>query len=164
MIEKRVIMNSLQLHVGSSIPGWGFLLILIASVLIGAGIGYVYDCMSVELHSSSMLIGGIISFAVAIVAIFFMANPPHEENVQLVEKEYGVNSAAFIPVKNNDDENYLRECNEFNTVVSSGYDGRYDYTYFTNKGKYDITMKIENGKMTMVDNHGIVKPNGKGIE
>lgn len=155
MIEKRVIMNSLQLHVGSPLPFWAFLLILIACTLIGTGIGYAYDVISDNIDSHGAVICGLIMFVITGVAIIIMASPSHEENIQTVERAYGVDSAAFIPV----DDKTL----EFTSVVASGSCVRSNYTYVENGGKHNVSVRIDNGEMTMVSDAGVIKPDGRGI-
>lgn len=155
MIVKGIIMNSVELHVGSSLPFWAFLLILIAGTMIGVGVGYAYDVISDDIYSHGAVICGLIMFVITGVAIIIMANPSHEENIQTFERAYGMDSAAFIPV---DDKTP-----EFTWAIANGSCVRNNYTYVANGGRHNVSVIIDNGKMTMVSDGGVVKPDGKGI-
>lgn len=147
-------MNSVELHAGSSLPFWAFLLILIAGTMIGAGIGYICDAITL---SESTFGCSVIMFLLTGIAIIFIANPSHAENIKTVEQSYGVNSAAFIPVDGN--------TTELTAFAARGSDGRHNYTYIANGGKkYNVSVKIYDGKMTMMSDNGIIKPNGKWIQ
>lgn len=100
---------------------------------------------------------GAYAFVFTFLILCLTLDAPHTENVGLFEKAYGVEAPAFVPVDACDVDNIER------LVSQPPRDGAYEYTYVTSKSKKKVTVKLNGDKLTMVVDHGVIRPNGKCI-
>lgn len=157
-------MDSLQLNTGSTfpIPFIGILAISIGVFMVFQLLGVMYlvaarDSYSKKVDNLIDSVGFVMAFMAFIIMSVAFMNDVHTENVELFEKAYGVEAAAFVPVD-------ARNVDNIEKLVSQPpHDGAYEYTYITSKSKKKVTVKLNGDKLTMVGDHGVIRPNGKGI-
>ena len=162
-----VIVDSLQLNTGSTfpIPFVGILAISIGVLVVFLLFGFLYKTVAGASYSehvvdsciSASSYASVLTFLILCLALVVMHDAPHAENVELFEKAYGVEAAAFVPVDDRNVDN-IEEL-----VSQPPSDGAYEYTYVTSKSKKKVTVKLNDDKLTMVGDHGVIRPNGKGI-